>query len=88
MFDTFCFVLFVVIPFILDVRLHLSVNMWTHQPGSHRGKATQAFFFLQLPSAVVALLFFIASHPFPSSTVKSNFVYPRRNRSLLVGHDA
>ena len=35
------FVLFVVIPFIQDVRLHLSVNnIWTHQPGSHRRKAT------------------------------------------------
>ena len=27
------------------------------------------------------------SRSFPSSTVKSNFVYPRHNRSPLVGHD-
>ena len=27
------------------------------------------------------------SRPFPSSIVKSNFVYPRHNRSPLVGHD-
>ena len=27
------------------------------------------------------------SHPFPSWTVKSNLVYQRINRSLLVGHD-
>ena len=38
------FVLFVIIPFILDVRLHLAVNMWTHQPGSHRRKVTPFFF--------------------------------------------
>ena len=37
-------VYYVAIPFILDVRLHLSVSyMWTHQPGSHRRKATQEF---------------------------------------------
>ena len=28
---------------MLDVRLHLSVNMWTHQPGLHRRKATLDF---------------------------------------------
>ena len=27
------------------------------------------------------------SRPFPSSTAKSNFLYPRNNRSPLVGHD-
>ena len=27
------------------------------------------------------------SRPFPSSIVKSNFVYPRHNRPPLVGHD-
>ena len=32
---------FVVIPFFLDVSPHLSVNMWTHKPGSRRRKATQ-----------------------------------------------
>ena len=35
--------------FILYVRLHVSsvyctINMWTHQPGSHRRKATHEFF--------------------------------------------
>ena len=32
-FILFYFV-FVAIPFILNVRIHLSDNMWTHQPGS------------------------------------------------------
>ena len=56
------FLLFVVIPFILDVRLHLSNNMC----------------FLSREGF---------SRPFPSSTVKSNFVYARHNRFPLVGHD-
>ena len=47
--------------FVLSSHLFwASDTMWTHQPGSHRKKATPYF-----------------SHPFPSSTVKSNFVYPR-----------
>ena len=53
--------LFVVIPFILDARLHLSVKMWTHQPGSHRGKTT-------LLTAALALFFFRekdSAFPFP-----------------------
>ena len=54
---------------------------------SHRRKVTQDFstFFLRcLPSFLSREGF---SRPFPSSTVKSNFVYPRINRSPLVGHD-
>ena len=45
--------------------------------------------FLHLPSEALALIF-IAIRIQPSlslsSTVKSNFVYPRMNRSPLVGH--
>ena len=71
-----------VIPFILDVRLHLSVNMWTHQPGSRR----RVFSFT--PSFCGACLNFLSrerfSCPFPSSTVKSKILYPRHNRSPLV----
>ena len=45
--------------------------------------------FLHLPSAVLALIFSREglSRPFPSSTVKSNVVYPRINRSPPVVHD-
>ena len=45
--------------------------------------------FLHLPSTVLAL-FFLARRIQPSffsSTMKSSFVYPRINRSPLVGHD-
>ena len=51
---------------------------WTYQPG----------FFIHLPSAVRALMFLAKGihHSFPSSTVKSNFVYQQFNRSPLVGH--
>ena len=51
-------------------------NMWTHQPGSHRSCACLNF-----------LSHEGFSRPFPSSTVKSNLVYPRINRPPLVGHD-
>ena len=40
-------IFFFVIPFVQDVRLHLSVNMRTHQPESHRRKGT--FFLRCLP---------------------------------------
>ena len=73
----------VVIPFILDVRLVDAPAGVTQEEG-HTG-------FLHLPSAVLALILLSRegfSHPFPSSTMKSNFVYPRINRSPLVGHDA
>ena len=68
----------VVIPFILDAPAGV---------GSHRRKVTQDFsstFLLRcLPSFLSREGF---SRPFPSSAVKSNFVYPRINRSPLVGH--
>ena len=47
----------VVIPFILDVRLHhLSVNMWTHQPGSHRRKVTPDCFLFFLSDFLLRCL--------------------------------
>ena len=62
-------------------------NIWTHQPGSHKRKASREFFFLQLPSAVLALIF-IAKRIQPSLVDrKSNFVYPRHGRPPLVEHD-
>ena len=60
---------------------------WTHQPGSHRRKVTQDFsstFFLRCVPLFFSREGF--SHSFPSSTVKSNFVYWRFNRSPPVGH--
>ena len=71
--------------FIEDVRLHLSVNMWTSdapagvaQEEGHTGVACLNF------SSREGF-----GHPFLSSTVTSNFnfVYPRHNSSPLVGHD-
>ena len=74
----------VVIPFIMDVRLHLSVDMWTHHPGSHRRKATQPAFC----SPCLTFLSREGIQPFLSLVDrKSNFVYPRHNRFPLVGHD-
>ena len=49
---------------------------WTYQPGSHRRKVTQNFlstFFLRCVPQFFSRKGF--SHSFPSSTVKSNFVY-------------
>ena len=49
---------------------------WTYQPGSHRSKVTQDFsstFFLRCVPQFFSREGF--SHSFPSSTVKSNFVY-------------
>ena len=74
----------VVIPFILDVRL-------VDAPAgvTHRRKVTHNFstFLLRcLPQFLSREGF---SRPFPSSTVRSHFVYPRINRSpLLLGHDS
>ena len=77
--------------------------MWTQQQGSHRRKATQEFAYIYICLCIFvfslfsptpfcgACLDFLSrkgfSRPFPSSTVKSNLVYPRHNRSPLVGHD-
>ena len=60
---------------------------WTYQPGSHRRKVTQDFssaFFLRCVPLFYSREGF--THSFPSSTVKSNFVYKRFNRSPPVGH--
>ena len=71
--------------FILDVKF-VDVPAGVPQEEGHTG-------FLRLLSAVLGLIFIVGgkksvSHLFPSSTVKSNFVCPRMNRSpLLVGHD-
>ena len=58
----------VVIPFILDVRL-LDVPAGVTQEEGHKG-------FLHLPSVVLALIFLgRIQYFFPSSNVKSSFVY-------------
>ena len=72
----------VVIPFILDGRLVDAPAGVTQEEGRT--------VFIHLPSAGLTLIFIAREEfglPFPSSTVKSNFVYPRFNRSPLVGHD-
>ena len=72
---------------VLSSHLCWTSDLWTHQPGSHRREVTHNFstFFLRcLPQFLSREGF---SSPFPSSTVKSNIVYPRINRSPLVGHD-
>ena len=71
----------IVIPFILDVRF---VGV---PAGAHRIKVTQDFSSTFLLRCL--LQFFSRegfSRSFPSSTVKSNFVYYRFNHSPLVGH--
>ena len=66
----------------------------THWPGSHRQAEGHtgvfSFFPPPPPSFCGASLIFLSrevGRSFPSATVKSNFVYPRHNRSPLVGHD-
>ena len=67
---------------VLPSHLCWTPDMWTHQPRSHRISPT---------SFCGACLNFYRekefSLAFPWSTVKSNFVFPRTNRSPLVGHD-
>ena len=41
---------------VLSSHFFWTSDLWTHQPGSHRGKGTQEFF-LHLPSVVRALIF-------------------------------
>ena len=48
---------------------------WTYQPGSHRRKVTQDFSSTFLLRCVPFFSREGFSHSFPSSTVKSNFVY-------------
>ena len=71
----------VVISFILDVRLVDAPAGVTQEEG-HTG-------FFHLPSVVLALIFIAGriQPSLPSSTMQSNFVYPRTNRSTLVGHE-
>ena len=84
--------LFVVIPFILDVRLHLSVNVWTHQPGSHRRGRPHRIFFLLFFLHLYILLrclpqFFIVRRIQPSLSLVDRevefCVLTRQNRSPL-----
>ena len=72
---------------LLSSHLFWTSDLWMHQPGSHRRKVAQDFSstFL-LRCCLNFLLRGGLSRPFPSSTVKSNFVYPRINPSPLVGH--
>ena len=76
-----CMCVCVVIPFILDVRLVDAPAKVTQDEG-HR---------ISPPSFCRACLNFYRendfSRPFPSSTVMSNFVYPRINRPPSAGHD-
>ena len=61
--------------------------MWTHQPGSHRQEEGHKGV---SPLAVLPLIFLSRegfSRSFPSSTVKSNFVYLRQMCSPLDDHD-
>ena len=59
---------------VLSSHLFWTSDVWTHQPGSHRRKVAQDFstFFRCLPKLFSREGF---SRSFPSSTVKSNFVY-------------
>ena len=71
-------------PFILDVKF-VGCTSRGHTGGrSHRISHPPSF--CGVPG--MPLLFSLEgfSHSFPSSTVKSNFVYKRFNRSPLVGH--
>ena len=70
----------VVIPFIPDVRLYLSVNMWRTSRGHTGGRPHWSFSPSSPPSFCSACRNFLSregfSRSFPSSNVKSNFVYP------------
>ena len=71
--------LFVVIPFILDVRLHLF------------GLYVDASAGVTLEEGHTRSLFVLSregfSCPFPSSTMNLSFVYPGQNRFPLFGRD-
>ena len=64
---------------MLSPHLFWTSDLWTHHPGSHRRKVTQDFFTFLSREGL--------NRPLPLSTVKLNFVYPRINRSPLVGHE-
>ena len=70
---------------VLSSHWFWTPDLWTHQLGSHRRKFTQ-----DLSTSLLRCLPYFLSregfrHLFPSSTLKSNFVYPRIVRSPLVG---
>ena len=73
-----CVCVCVVIPFILDVRLFMDAPAGVTQEVS---QDFSTFLLRFLPYFVSREGF---SRPFASSTVKSNFVYPRINRSILI----
>ena len=80
----------VVIPYILEVKLFFFNTPFgklcgrTNRSRSHiGGRPHRSFLFFSFLFSSGARF----SRPFPSSTVKSNFVYPRHNCSPLVGHD-
>ena len=71
---------------VFPSQLLWTSDMWTHQPGSRRRKATRNFTtFLPrcLPGFFSREEFSLC---FPSSTVKSSFVYSRISPSPLVWH--
>ena len=76
---TVCVSVCLIIPFILDVRLVDAPAGVTQEEGHT--------VFFHLPSAVLALIFIAKMiQPFhSSSTVKSNFVYPRITTLRLLG---
>ena len=63
---------------VLSSHLFWTSGLWTHHPGSHR---------ISPPSFCRCLTQFFSrfSRSFPSSTVKSNFVYYRFNHYPLAG---
>ena len=69
---------------VLSSHLFRTSDLWTYQPGRHR-KVTQDFSTFLLRSFPSFLSREGFSRPFFSSTVKSNFVYLRIDRSPLVG---
>ena len=77
-----CVCVCVFFPFILDIKFVGRTSRGHTRGRSHR--------ISHPPSFYGACLYFSRdkrfSHFFPSSTVKSNFVYQRFNRSPLVGH--
>ena len=66
---------------VLSSHLFWTSDLWTHQPGSHKISPSS---FCGVCRIILSREGF--SRPFPSSAVKSTFVYPRTNRPL-VGHD-
>ena len=73
---------------VLSSHLFWTSDLCTHQPGSHsRRKVTYGFSTFLLRCLPLFLSREGFSLLFPSGTVKSNYLYPRINRSPLVGYD-